>query len=80
MDERRDYSLTRCRRVLLSIVIVCVIVLDVSAISLTQECSQTEFGCCDDGSTPATSPSKENCADYVIDLNEPATNEVRLLF
>jgi hypothetical protein len=35
-------------------------------------CDKTAFGCCDDGFTIAKSLAKENCPDYVIDLNEPA--------
>ncbi len=34
-------------------------------------CVKSEFGCCDDGYTPANSPDKENCPDYVIDINDP---------
>lgn len=39
--------------------------------SSAPNCSQTEFGCCDDGVTTAQGPDRENCPDYVIDLNEP---------
>ena len=48
----------------------CATTVSLSA-SVVTNCAQTEFGCCDDGVTAARGPDRDNCPDYVIDLNEP---------